>query len=405
MDRYDRRIVTAPQWMENFQCIAGDCPETCCQQWNIDVDPLHGDLYSRLEDPELAGILGQLLRSFRLRRAGQRGHEVQYRLMLLDQPDGRCPLLNARGECRLQKKYGAYQLCDTCYFHPRTFWQIDERFGLSACLSCPECARLALLHQEPTEFSQFETEIDPGVEWLETSLISDPGARRLMQNREPLVFALCAVLQDRSCSFAERLSRACGFLSALEQVERPDEDAIRKTARGAAAGSAGMVPDDPRELMRVYLVVFDPIPEVLEKPVQAAGAFTRLLAGGRDPFAEVLARNFLEGMEAAGPFLKENGNLVENFMVHCVFADSFRQFYRCQNDPVTAADILRHERALLSVWYVFLEVQLAQAALSHRCMSEELFVQTVIRADKNYWHYPDWFARCAGRLLRVSSGK
>ena len=140
---------------------------------------------------------------------------VQYRLQLLNAPDRRCPILNENGECRLQKKYGPYILCDTCYFHPRTFSQINEEISLSACLSCPECARLAILHREPTAFSRFETEIDPNTEWLETSLIPDAGAQLLMENRSHLITALCEILQDRDLLFTRRLSRALDFLEIL----------------------------------------------------------------------------------------------------------------------------------------------------------------------------------------------
>ena len=87
--------------------------------------------------------------------------------------------------------------------------------------------------------------------------------------------------------------------------------------------------------------------------------------------------------------------LLENFMVHCVFSDSLKQFYRYQNDSVTASEILKHEAALLDTWYLHLRVQLAQAALMAQNMDEELFLKTVIHADKVYYHYPDWFARCA----------
>ena len=228
MPQYDRRMVTAPQWMEHFRCIAGECPETCCQQWNIEVDPVHAESYTHLGDPELQAVMSQLLRTFRVRRPGRRNAEVQYRLQLLNAPDRRCPILNENGECRLQKKYGPYILCDTCYFHPRTFFQINEETSLSACLSCPECARLAILHREPTAFSRFETEIDLNTEWLETSLIPDAGTRLLMENRGQLITALCEILQDREMPFARRLSRTLDFLEILTGEEQPDADRIRK---------------------------------------------------------------------------------------------------------------------------------------------------------------------------------
>ena len=77
MNRYDRRIVTAPDWMKEFTCIANKCSETCCQQWNIDVDPIHAECYTHLGDPELQMIMDGLLHRFQLRRSGMRKPELQ----------------------------------------------------------------------------------------------------------------------------------------------------------------------------------------------------------------------------------------------------------------------------------------------------------------------------------------
>ena len=326
---------------------------------------------------------------------------MQYRLQLLNAPDRRCPILNENGECRLQKKYGPYILCDTCYFHPRTFSQINEEISLSACLSCPECARLAILHREPTAFSRFETEIDPNTEWLETSLIPDAGARLLMENRNQLITALCEILQDRERPFVRRLSRALDFFEILTEEKQPDAARIRGALDTSCDRASAVVPENPAEIMRCWLEVFDPVPEALEKPVQGAAELTRMLAGGREGYTRLLADHYAEGAEIFEPFLTENEHLLENFLVHCVFSDSFKQFFRCQNELLTVRDILRHESALLRVWYVFIKVQLAQAALLQGTMDEDLFLQAVIRADRGWWHYPDWFARAADRYIQT----
>ncbi|MBR6088583.1 MAG: flagellin lysine-N-methylase [Anaerolineaceae bacterium] len=399
MRQYDRRIVTAPDWMTNFHCIAGSCPETCCQQWNIDVDPAHADFYTHLGDPELQPVIDSLLRTFRIRRAGNQGSGTCYRLQLMNQPDGRCPLLDNSGKCRLQKKYGAEALCDTCYFHPRTFFQIDEEICLSACLSCPECARLALLHREPAAFTRFETEIDPNLEWLETSLIDVPDAQMLMRNRNLIVEKLISFLQDRQDPFTDRMDKAIRFLEILSAFPHPDQDSIRKSAENCktAPGHGEGIPKDSREIIQIYLEVFDPVNPALEKPTQSVSALTRALTVQSGSFAELLSKSYAQAEEITAPFLSENGHLIENFMVNCVFSDSFKQFYRCQNEPVTAEEILQHESALLRVWYVMLRVLLARTALAGRTMNTDLFLRTVIHADRDFWHYPDWFSRIAER--------
>ena len=112
----------------------------------------------------------------------------------------------------------------------------------------------------------------------------------------------------------------------------------------------------------------------------------------------LLAQNYDAGSSILEPFLSENRHLIEHFMVHCVFSDSFKQFYRCLNEPVTVPMLLRHEAALLELWYLFLRVLLAQAALTNNTMTEDIFMKTIIHADKTFWHYPDWFSRCAERV-------
>ena len=385
MEHYDRRMVYAPEWMRKFACLAGDCPEVCCQQWNVDVDPAHAESLRHIGDPELQPLMDSILRSVRIRRPGSRQTDTIHRLQLLNQPGRRCPLLNERNECRLHKKYGPYILCDTCYFHPRTFWQVDEQTYLSACLSCPECARLALMHEEPTAFTVFEAEIDPSAEWLETELIPDPKARELLRSRDHLIGFLCAFLQERALPLAERIKQALYFL------ERLDPDTDRESADKGASFS-------PETLIAKFTEIFDPVSEALEKPAQGAALFLRELAGGTEGYFRLLAENFRKGLRIWDAFSGEHPQLEENFLVNCVFSDAFKQFYRYQNEALTAADILRHEAGLLTAWYWFFRVQMSQTALKHGGMTEELFLQTVTRTDKLYWHYPDWFGRCAESL-------
>ena len=378
---YDRRIVTAPDWMEDFACLAGDCPEVCCQQWNVDVDPKHAESLRHIEDPELQELMNRVLRTVRIRRPGSRQADTIHRLQLLNQPDHHCPLLNERRECRLQKKYGAYVLCDTCYFHPRTFWQIDEQTYLSACLSCPECAKLALAHEEPTRFTRFEAEIDPEAEWLETELISDPETRELMLHRDSRIASLCEILQDRRFPLSQRV------LNAADHLNDP-----------AAGPFSAPKPLDGPEFMANFIEIFDPVSETLEKPAQGTAAFMHELAGGEKGYTALLFENYRKGSIIYRKYITDRLYLEENFLIHCVFSDSFKQFFRLQNEALTVRDVLQHEQALLTAWYLFFSIQFSQAALVNGEMTEALFLQTAARTDKLYWHYPDWFARCADRL-------
>ena len=406
MEQYDRRTVFAPVWMENFSCIAGRCTETCCQQWDIDVDEAHALKFRQLDDPELRPVMDRTLSGVRVRRPGTKTPEMLYRLRLLEQPDRRCPFLNENAECRLQKKYGAAILCDTCYFHPRTFRQIDDETLLSACLSCPECARLALLHEEPLTFTRFEAEIDPNAEWLETELIPDAGVRDLLRRHDRLISTLCGILQDRKLLFPDRMTRALAYLESPGS-EDPGTGAGFSASLGETVSAvfSGVSSAGSDKLMEKFIAVFDPVSTSMEKPAQSAALFMRQLAGGEKGYAALLAENFRKGSGISGSFLADHPWLEENLMVHCVFSDSFKQFFRYQNDPLTVTGLLRHEAALLTAWAWFFRVRLSLASLEHGCMDEDLFLKTVMHTDRNYLHYPDWFARCAERLKALTESE
>ena len=50
--------VTVPDYFENFQCLAGECPHTCCEKWEVVIDDDTARRYRAVP-----GALGDKLRS------------------------------------------------------------------------------------------------------------------------------------------------------------------------------------------------------------------------------------------------------------------------------------------------------------------------------------------------------
>ena len=50
--------VTVPDYYENFRCLAGKCPHTCCEKWEVVIDGDSAALYQTVPGP-----LGGKLRS------------------------------------------------------------------------------------------------------------------------------------------------------------------------------------------------------------------------------------------------------------------------------------------------------------------------------------------------------
>lgn len=119
--------VFYPDYFENFHCIAARCPDSCCKEWAVDIDPETADFYRNLP-----GQLGKTLRSVL----------TEDNCMILE--NGRCPMLRQDGLCDIQAQLGHGALCKTCREFPRLTHDYGDFVEYGLELSCPEAARLIL---------------------------------------------------------------------------------------------------------------------------------------------------------------------------------------------------------------------------------------------------------------------
>ena len=123
-------IITKPSYFDDFRCIAGDCPDSCCKEWDVQVDEASAAYYRALP-----GALGDRLRE--VLRTGD-GETV------MTITDGRCPMWRDDGLCRIQAELGEGALCKTCREFPRLTHDYGDFLELGLELSCPEAARIIL---------------------------------------------------------------------------------------------------------------------------------------------------------------------------------------------------------------------------------------------------------------------
>ena len=148
--------ITKPGYFDRFRCLAGHCPDSCCKEWEVQVDGDAAAFYR-----QLPGALGD-----DLRRCLRDVNEETYMTI----SDGRCPMWQRDGLCRIQAELGEAALCKTCREFPRLTHDYGDFVELGLELSCPEAARLIL--NEPVVFITEEvpdpTEEDPNHTRLDT---------------------------------------------------------------------------------------------------------------------------------------------------------------------------------------------------------------------------------------------
>ena len=122
--------ILTPNYYPAFRCIASACPDSCCKEWEVDVDDNAAAFYRTLEGP-----LGDRLRQVMKDTEDGTVMTIQ---------DGRCPMWRQDGLCRIQAELGHDALCQVCREFPRLRHDYGDFVELGLELSCPEAARLIL---------------------------------------------------------------------------------------------------------------------------------------------------------------------------------------------------------------------------------------------------------------------
>ena len=120
--------IVKPEIYDQFTCLAGLCPDSCCQEWEVDIDEATATKYLTLPSP-----LGDRLRQVIT------GEDGAYRMRIEDR---RCPMWQQDGLCRIQAELGHDALCQTCRDFPRLRHDYEDFVELGLEMSCPEAARL-----------------------------------------------------------------------------------------------------------------------------------------------------------------------------------------------------------------------------------------------------------------------
>ena len=206
--------ITKPDYFDRFRCLAGGCPDSCCKEWEVQVDAASASRYR-----ELPGPLGDDLRRVLRDEDGENYLTIS---------EGRCPMWRRDGLCRIQAELGEAALCKTCQEFPRLTHDYGDFVELGLELSCPEAARLIL--NEPAVFVTEEHSHIGKSEY-------DRDAMAVLKNTRETALEL---LKDASRPIGQTLAllllygyQAQGELDGAESAPY-DTDAALETARELA---------------------------------------------------------------------------------------------------------------------------------------------------------------------------
>ena len=180
--------IRFPQYYQMFHCIASACPDSCCKEWEVDVDDAAASYYR-----SLGGDLGARLRQ--VLKDTEDGT-----VMTIE--NGRCPMWRQDGLCRIQAELGHDALCQVCREFPRLRHDYGDFVEYGLELSCPEAARLIL--------SQAHSLVTEDVSGGESPEYDEDVMAILLESRE----TICGFLE--AASLAPNLALSVVLLYAHE---------------------------------------------------------------------------------------------------------------------------------------------------------------------------------------------
>lgn len=198
-----------PHYYDDFSCIAGECPDTCCAGWQIVIDDNTLEKYEK----------------YVVEKAGEEdfatrlGNSLDWEEGCFLQKGRRCAMLNEHNLCDLIIAKGDKYLCDTCNRYPRHIEEFDGIREYSLSLSCPVAAKMMLEMKEPVRYIvEEDEEADPLEDEFEDF---DFMLFTQLEDAREVIFK---IVQDRSKALDVRMSILMQM--ARQMQECLDEDRL-----------------------------------------------------------------------------------------------------------------------------------------------------------------------------------
>ena len=170
-------ILKTPSFYKDFKCIAGACPDSCCQGWEVDADnesleyykTLTGDIKNRIDSVLDKDEFGNTI------------------FKLADKK--RCPFLNSENLCDMHIAIGGEHTPYTCRMFPRFINDFGGTREMGVSFSCPVAADMMFNLKEPMSFVSELNDLPPQLNEIDANTYfylskAREKAFSIVQNRE-----------------------------------------------------------------------------------------------------------------------------------------------------------------------------------------------------------------------------
>ena len=202
------KLVT-PSFYKDFKCIAGACPDSCCQGWEVDADEASLAYYKTL-----SGVIRERIDS--VLDKDEFGNTI-FRLA----EKKRCPFLNHENLCDMHIAIGGEHTPYTCRTFPRFINDFGGTREMGISFSCPVASEIMWGLNGKFDFTFEMNDLPPSLNNIDAELYF-----KLFNERKKAY----SIVQNNNLTINERLIQLLDFGSSLQKDIDNYREGSSKTA-------------------------------------------------------------------------------------------------------------------------------------------------------------------------------
>lgn len=356
-----------PMYLKEFKCIGGECEDSCCIGWDVDIDKFTFYQYESVSDSDMKNTLESNL----IKNKNCQCDEIDFAKVKLGE-NKRCPFLKCDNYCVIHSNLGEEYLSNVCTSFPRVTNKIDGIYEMSLAVACPEAARILLLKKEGIEFSESDESLGKHI------ISSEVNTKVSKESYLPVEFlkeireTSIKIIKNRKFSLDKRLYILGEFINALEDEY---EYNCHNTLSFIREYDINTVEDSYEENSMNYIIQVDFFKKLLtmlrvEKDIDSDRfkEYSKEVKIGLNLDEEdYLAKNakmYIKAFEEyEKEFIEKNTYIFENYIVNFIYSNLF---------PFCERESIFDSYIMLIIRYTFMRFYLVGMYIYHKKNKESL---------------------------------
>ena len=373
-----------PKYLKEFKCIGGECEDSCCIGWDIDIDKITFRQYYKVKDQEMKKMFQKNVHNNEYCQAP----DVDYGKVKLKK-DKRCPFLDECNYCIIQSKLGEEYLSNVCTSFPRILNKIDGYYEMSLDVSCPEAARILLLKEEGIEFEENEETLGKHIISSEIDTKSKEFKNLPIKYFKEIRDLSIKIIKNRKFDLNRRLYILGEFINELEEELKYNYENVLKFIKEYDINSVKdpYEKDDFSYLLQVdffkktmkYLNTLNEVDSLLFKD------YTKKVMTGfnfEDDNISKYANVYIEAFEEySKEYMIKNSFIFENYLVNFIYNYMF---------PFSENQSVFDGYIMLLMRYSFIRFYLVGKYIVNKNESKEEIVRFIQVFSKSIGHHRNY---------------